>query len=152
MKFFLFVIPDVPKENQPKWYDILIDKLPERFDKVSIYYDSSMGPETPKPYEKKVTVIKVLCPEAKFELKPSEAGAFYRKLCDEYVDFVSKSLAKNKFKLLGYQFDLVSRMHPPEGPNEFIPPDITLPPPKPIPIYTIPATNETQRKSLYRKL
>lgn len=119
--------------------DILINRLPERFDKVSIYYDSSMGPETlsgrrAKPYEKKVTVIKVFCPEAKFKLKPSEAGQFYRKLCDEYVDLASKSLANNKFVLVGYQFDLVFEMYPPEDPNKYIPLDVTLPPPKDIPI------------------
>jgi tetratricopeptide (TPR) repeat protein len=125
VKFFLFVSPDVSKEDQPDWSNLLVDKLPIFFDNVSIYYDSSMT--VPEPPKKKIMVIKIFCPDAKFGLKLSEAGAFYGKLCDNYMNFVSKSLAKNKFELLGCQFDLVFRMHPPEDPTEFIPLNITIP-------------------------
>ncbi len=132
VKFFLFVVPctpdgkpvnrPVPREEHPNWFNLLVDRLPIFFGDTRIYYDSSI--------EDKLIAIKVFCPNAQFKLRPSEAGEFYGKLCDNYIIFASKSLAKNNFKLVGYRFDLVFRMNPPEEPNEFIPMDIAIPEPK----------------------
>jgi len=125
VKFFLFVSPDVPQKNQPKWYDILINGLPQHFDGVHIYYDSSIVVKTkmPKQPEMKIMVIKIFCPIAKFELKPSEASTFYTKLVHNFIDFVFKTLAIHGFRLEGFQFDVVYQMYPPEIPGQFIPID-----------------------------
>lgn len=123
VKFFIFASPDVPKKDQPKWHNLLINGLTEYFDNVSIYYDSSFIAEPkllPLP-KKKMMAIKVFCPDPKFKLKPSEANAFYNKLCKRYINFVTKSLSKTKFEFEGYRFDILFRMHPPEDLNGIIP-------------------------------
>lgn len=114
VKFFVFVSPAVLEKKQPNWYDLLVDRLTEYFDNVSIYYDSSFiaEPKIPSLPKKKMMAIKVFCPNPKFKLKPSKADAFYNKLCKRYIDFVKKSLSKTKFKLEGYRFDILFRMPP----------------------------------------